>query len=225
MVLAHARYFSTGSLALALIAIITSLPAQGQDQNETTGSQEAVIALAQIEREGGTIDIERADGETIPSIEAVSKNIKDNEITALNFLDLKKLQKALAQTSKLKGLKRLSINFCWTGPTALSAKEIEKIVAIPTLEELSLADTQVAPKLLKQLAKIPNLKIISLGELNTKGTFTDAHIDALANIKSAKTLAIPGLRKITDAAITRFKAARPDCKVVGPKRPKPKKAA
>ena len=73
----------------------------------------------------------------VSSLAAPGEKVKDKQVTALNFMGLKKLQKALAETAKLKSVKSLTINFCWTGARDLTKSEIDKLITISTLEELA----------------------------------------------------------------------------------------
>ena len=175
--------------------------------------QQVVVALAEIEKQGGTIDIEKSDGKEVSSLDAPRENVQDEQIKALSFLDLKGLQAALNETAKLKDVKHLSVNFCWTGPRTLSAEELQKIGAIESLEELSLTDTSFDSKDLKQLGKLANLKTIRLQEIRG-GVFSDAHLRGLAQLPSVTTVDVSRVKKLTEEAVAAFEKQRPDCTVI-----------
>ena len=210
------RCFTAVVAATVVSSFCTALVAQSIH----AADQQVVVALAEIEKEGGTIDVEKADGKEVSSLKAARDKVKDEEVKALQFRDLRGLQAALEETAKLKDVKHIGINFCWSGPRTLSEAELEKLAAVESLEKLTFTDTVMDSKSIAKLAKLPNLKTIEFSELTSRN-FKDAHLEGVSKLTTVTTVDISRVRTVSPEALAAFQKNRPDCQLIAAKQ-KPK---
>jgi hypothetical protein len=180
--------------------------------SSTVLAEDALTNLKDIDQQNeGTIDLEDRDGKEHTALEA-AKTVKKERVKILRVRDLHKLTATFAAAERLDNLECLTLNFCWTGPRVITSEELSSLAHINGLEQLNLMDVNLPAEGLLRLKVLPNLREVTFGRLTNGGTFTDAHLAALAEIGTLRSVTVSRYL-VSEPAEAAFRKARPDCKL------------
>ena len=127
---------------------------------------------------------------------------KFTNLTQLNMNGTFITAKGCESIAKLQNLREIDL-----GRTKISKLGLEKLSALPHLNDLRLKGCSMDDDMASALFKFPGLIHIELND----NDLTDKTLDSLSKMKTLQNLGVRDNKRITPAAVARFRKAKPDC--------------
>jgi Leucine-rich repeat (LRR) protein len=189
--------------AFSQLTALEDLDIQYVGSKWPTGSLSFLKDLTSLKklRVEGTVDdaavAEIAKCQSLENLELESAQITDAGLASLAQLgELKML--------RIKGPYQSVVSE--TIPIKVTPAGVEKLAALPNLESLIFAGTDIDDSFAEAFTKLPGLKHIGVQDAK----FTDAAFETFATMESLESLNIWDNDIITEEAVTKFKEAKPD---------------